>query len=1140
MMILPENLSQVTKRTVSLTLIFLVLSIVMRAQNTPTTMMEQLDRGVVALPRTTGTGNLVSWRLLGTDKLKRTTFDVIRNGQVVKADCETTNYEDSSAPKGATYRIVTKVDGKVVDTSADVQAWTQVYKPLKLQRPATGAEGGTYSPNDMSVGDVDGDGQYELFVKWDPSNAKDNSQNGITDNVYLDCYRLSGEMLWRIDLGPNIRAGAHYTQFQVYDYDGDGKAELMCKTAPGTLDGKGNYVSQASDNETIKAVNNKVKWRNDGGRIDGGHEYLTVFDGLTGAAIHTIPYLPNRNNTTVLYAGQGTFNWDDRAGRSDYGSYGNRGERYLAATAFLGGPDQNPSGIFVRGYYTFANIWAVDFDGKHLTTRWLHQSHSTTEYKVMDSKGQFTTYTASAPTGNASGSRTMYGNGNHNMTVGDVDGDGCDEIVWGSAACDHDGKVLYATGYGHGDAMHMADHNPDRSGLEVFQVHEGWDQGWDLHDAATGEILFNGTSDKDNGRGMAAQIAGDHRGSYFSSARDRSQRSAVTGEVKSTTSTSLNFRVFWDGDLQEELLDGGNIDKWNGSGTSRLATLGNYNKSQACNGSKNTPNLVADILGDWREEIILWSGNDNATLNIFTTNIPTAYKVPTLMHDRTYRMGVCWQNGAYNQPPHLGYYLPDAVAKQAEEEPADDPDDDDSDEDLGELVKGNVFKDITVLEKVRNTRYARPTPAGKNRKDDKPVAFYIGDSTMRTLTSGSGWNGQWGFGLFAQEWFKEQELVVENHALGGTSSRTFYNYEWPTVKKGIKPGDFVVISFGHNDGGKLWEKRSTIGGTSATETMEVTNDQGKQETVYTFGQYMRMFIDETRALGATPVLCSRTPRYGFTNGVFNLETNYRQWGMEVAQEKNVAYIDLEGVANPIYTAFGEWKTAQLFYDSAPHTSLLGAWHNAWCMAQAIAADEQNPLRKYLKKMTTPKLDIDRSGEQHHTFTVGGSDTSARYAFRTGYWGLVYNTLEPGDTVKLAFGPNEQKGIVGDGEMGCIPSADESREVKTMTATGRCEVVGSYGWYIRYFVNDIREKGAIPVLLINDETTDRVKLWNTSLAGTLGVELRTEEATAIRTLPSALSTESPAQSSRYNLSGQRVGSAYKGIVIENGRKRLTKY
>ena len=648
-----------------------------KAQITPISQMEKLDRGLVALPANSGSGNFVSWRFLGTDDTN-TRFDLVRNGTTIATDLEVSNYKDDSGNSSSEYQVVTKVNGEAVNTSDPVKAWGEVYKKLKLDRPAKGAQGGTYSPNDCSVGDVDGDGEFEIFVKWDPSNSQDNSNGGKTDNVYIDCYKLDGTKLWSIDLGVNIRAGAHYTQFQVYDYDGDGKAELMCKTAPGSKDGKGNYVNQVATDEKIKAANNEKDHRTSAGRINSGHEYLTVFNGETGEAIHTIAYYPNRNAKAELSEAAGSFNWDDRSGKSDKGDYGNRGERYLAATAYLDGPDHNPSGIFCRGYYTFAYIWAVDFDGQQLKTRWLHGSDSRTTYKWMipdeDNPQRLTSKTLKGNICTSGLKRyTMYANGNHNMSIADVDGDGKDEIIWGSAALDDDGKMLYAVGFGHGDAIHLADLDPDRSGLELFDVHEEkGDYAWDLHDAATGEIIFKGgPKGADNGRGLAADIVAGNRGYEFWSsyggpenASDRNQNpfSAQTGKQVISQKASMNFRIYWDGDMQDELFDGTTISHWDNNNNMYTSTaLGNYNASQSCNGTKATPNLLADLFGDWREEVILWSGNDNATLNIFTTNIPTPYRVPTLMHDHTYRMGICWQNTAYNQPPHLGYYLPDYI-----------------------------------------------------------------------------------------------------------------------------------------------------------------------------------------------------------------------------------------------------------------------------------------------------------------------------------------------------------------------------------------------------------------------------------------------------------------------------------------------
>ena len=463
----------------------------------------------------------------------------------------------------------------------------------------------------------------------------------------------------------NIRAGAHYTQFMVYDFDGDGRAEMICKTAPGSKDGQGNYVNQAATDEKIRRADNAKDWRTSAGRINGGQEYLTVFNGLTGAAIHTIAYYPNRNALAELSEAEGSFNWDDRSGKKDRGDYGNRGERYLAAVAYLGGPQANPSGIFCRGYYTYAYVWAVDFDGSQLKHRWLHRSDSKTQYSVvgadMVESAKITAPAATSSDG--SGSRTMYGNGNHNLSVGDVDGDGRDELVWGSAALDDDGRLLYATGFGHGDAIHLSKMDPDRKGLQVFQVHEEkGSYSWDLHDAGTGEIIFRGgNSGKDNGRGMAADVIPKSRGFEFWSSDERSQRNVQTGAVVNDKNTSVNFRIYWDGTCYDQTLDGNTLDAWNGSSWQRLMTFYNYGSSSTCNGTKKTPNLQADLFGDWREELVLWDSSNSSTLNIFTTTVPTAYRVPTLMHDHTYRMAVAWQNTAYNQPPHLGFYLPDFV-----------------------------------------------------------------------------------------------------------------------------------------------------------------------------------------------------------------------------------------------------------------------------------------------------------------------------------------------------------------------------------------------------------------------------------------------------------------------------------------------
>ena len=572
--------------------------------------MEKLDRGLVAVQ--TGNGVFLSWRVFGTDP-KNVAFNIYRNGTKINASPITgaTNMTDGSGSGNSNYTVRPVIGGTEQAIGGTAGVWSSQVQTVNLSnRPSN-----NHAPNDINVGDLDGDGQYELVVKWYPNNAKDNSQGGVTDNTYLAAYKLDGTFLWMIDLGRNIRSGAHYTQHLVADFDSDGKAEVICKTAPNTKDGRGNFLS----NGPAANDNDNADYRTTGGWdgfVISGPEYLTIFNGETGREMKTVTFLVGRGVT-------------DSWGKS--GDNTNRLDRFNSTIAYLDG--KKPSAVFNRGYYSKMTHSAWDWDGTTLSNRWIFNS--------------------SDP-----GNGGAFGQGNHSMMAADIDGDGFDEILTGAACIDHDGKFKWATGHGHGDANHVGDFDLSSPGLEVWNVSENKGSQPDHYmiRARDGHVLWGTGSGNDNGRGMVGDIDANHPG-------QEAWSNAVSGTYTgngtrfSNSKGSSNFRVYWDGDLQDELLDGNKLDKWNGNGTSRLLTL----TGQSCNGSKATPNLSADILGDWREEVILHDGASR--LYIHTTTIPTQHKLYTLMHDPVYRNAISWQQSSYNQPPHLGFFLGAGVDK---------------------------------------------------------------------------------------------------------------------------------------------------------------------------------------------------------------------------------------------------------------------------------------------------------------------------------------------------------------------------------------------------------------------------------------------------------------------------------------------
>ncbi len=576
--------------------------------NTASMTVEYLDRGICAV--NTGSGMLVSWRFLATDP-DNAVFKLYRNNTLIYTSTEKTNgatcFLDKSGNANSAYKVETYNGTQLISSdNCSIQSGN-AYFDIRLDQPGKGSDGGTYSPNDMSVGDVDGDGVYELFVKWDPSTSKDNSQKGKTDKVYIDCYRLNGQKLWRIDLGVNIRAGAHYTQFYVADFDLDGKCEMTCKTSDGTVDGTGKVIGDAS----------KV-YRDSSGLIYSGNEFYTLFDGATGAALDTVNYEPGRGDPTKWGKSSDKFN---------------RVERYWGSVAYLDGV--HPSVITGRGYYGRLTATAYSVENKKLKKLWT-----------------FDTGTSSSTPG--------YGDGNHNSMVADVDNDGKHEIITGSTCIDHDGTLKWNTNTGHGDALHVGDLDPTNSGIEVWTCHEDTPYGVSLIDADTGKTIFRNNGSGDTGRCCADNVWAGNPGAELWG--NGNEVKGVNGATLDCRRPAINFLSYWDGDLEREILDGytdspATISKLTGdAGKTTITTLLSTDGYYTCNTTKGTPCLSADIFGDWREELIVRKA-DGTGIRIYATTYDTDYRVQCLMHDPQYRVQVSSQNTAYNQPPHTSFFL---------------------------------------------------------------------------------------------------------------------------------------------------------------------------------------------------------------------------------------------------------------------------------------------------------------------------------------------------------------------------------------------------------------------------------------------------------------------------------------------------
>ncbi len=925
----------------------------------PIRAAETLDRGLVAVKTTEGI--YLSWRLQADEDnvygtaAGNVSFDIYRDGKKIATESQTTNYIDKDGSINSKYQVA--ASGKELCKETTVLSGGSNYFDIPLDKPEdvwlkaiptaapTNAPPSastpapikcSYSANDASCGDLDGDGEYEIILKWD-CNAQDNSISGFTGNVYLDAYKLDGTKLWRIDLGQNIRAGAHYTQFIVYDFDGDGKAEVTAKTAPGSKDGKGAYVTKASHVDAIKNITddvNRESYVESSGKILTGDEYLTIFNGETGAAEDTI-YYPNQRIAPSI--------WGD----SD--SYGNRCDRFTAAVAYLDGV--TPYAVYMRGYYMGQKGYgqrqaacAVSFDGNTLDCKYSFDTYDAIAYgskntsSSYDSSGNYKGVNGYVP-----GNEKYAGEGNHNCTVADVDNDGRDEVMTGALCYEiNDSDILmprWCTYRQHGDALHIGDYDPTHSGYEFFVVHEDggtnslggtdviMDYGMSVIDGESGELMFHEGAGGDTGRGIMANVgAGGYYQFWSSGNSPRTANGNNTFTSAYIPNSSYNFRIFWDGDLYDELLDGTTITSFNGA---VMMPIFNADECTSVNGSKANPSLQADLFGDWREEVV-YPLTDSSALRVFTTNIYTDYKMKSLMYDSVYRSGVAAEQTAYNQPPHIGYYIDGGKMDMPEAPDIDIPDnaevvfhDDAEQYNVGMLSNVDTYTGIDGLSVSiggGTSRRSNSKVFGAVNTDNNNKAFVLAAGQYSTalrgpvmsftndITATSDTYGVLTFAVKLSDGNQKGALYLLSDTVANRDSSDYANKIAAVTTDDIGNNKWAVVKYVFKDSGyELYINNSlkTKGSTTHNKLPIIGMNTAKSSSS---DPYTGMIIDNIYTYTISAPEPTSTPNYIYYENMSEETTNY-----------NGAFQTIEGSTTIIFPEGGSKGTTNTYTLASPVT-----------------------------------------------------------------------------------------------------------------------------------------------------------------------------------------------------------------------------